>query len=67
LAWMQLEAKIVQFAGMKFTTQNIYERQEERNALYDVLDNAIRVSVFCILCVWGIYYSMYVYDNNLSD
>jgi hypothetical protein len=53
---MQLEAKIVQFAGMKFTTQNIYERQEERNALYDVLDNAIRVSLLYIMCLGNILY-----------
>lgn len=43
LAWMAVEAKIMQFDSLVFTTDNILERQEERTVLYGVLDNAVKV------------------------
>jgi hypothetical protein len=44
LAWMAFEAKKYQFQSMKFTIDDLFLRQEERNALYEVFDHAAEVS-----------------------
>ena len=51
LAWMAVEAKRIDFEKMVFTTENIWDRQEQRMELYKVFDRAVDVSILlCYLC-----------------
>mmetsp|Transcript_5083 Transcript_5083/g.7771 ORF Transcript_5083/g.7771 Transcript_5083/m.7771 type:complete len:555 (+) Transcript_5083:155-1819(+) len=43
LAWMAFEAKKYQFESMHFGLDDIWARQEERNAVYEVFDEAVAV------------------------
>ena len=50
LAWMAVEAKRIEFEKMVFTTENIWDRQEQRMELYKVFDRAVDVCDILLVC-----------------
>jgi hypothetical protein len=43
LAWMAYEAKKYEFEATVYTTDDLLKRQEDRNQLYEVFDQAVAV------------------------